>query len=61
MVDDDQADEDDSTLVIKTWEFVGMGWLSMGDAALAVSAAARAREHREVARDAIADQDDYAG
>jgi len=60
FVDDDQADEDDSTLVIKTWEFVGMGWLSTGDAALAASAAARAREHREAARDAIADEDDYA-
>jgi len=57
---DDDTDQDDSTLVIKTWSFVGMGWLSMGDAALAASAAARAREHRETARDAIADLDDYA-
>jgi hypothetical protein len=55
LVDDDQADSDDSTLVIKTWEFAGIGWLSTGDAALAVSAAARAREHREAARDAIAE------
>jgi len=60
LVDDDQGHEYDSTLVIKTWEFVGMGWLSTGDAALAASAAARAREHREAARDAIAEQDDYA-
>jgi hypothetical protein len=59
LVDED-LDEDDSTLVIMTWRFVGMGWLSIGDAALAASAAARAREHREAARDAIADQDDYA-
>jgi len=55
----DDRDQDDSTLVIKTWEFVGMGWLSTGDAALAASAAARAREHRDTARDAIADQDEY--
>ena len=34
-----------------SWEFVGLGWLTTGDAALAASAAARAREHRDVARD----------
>lgn len=42
-------DPDDSTLVIATWEFVGAGYTSTGDAALAASAAARAREHRELA------------
>ena len=51
--DDEQLDDDDSTLVIvRQWSFDGAGWLTNGDAALAASAAARAREHRELARQA---------
>jgi hypothetical protein len=42
----------------RSWDFVGLGWLSTGDAALAASAAARAREHRETARSAAQDHDD---
>ena len=41
--DDDQAD-DDTTLVIGSWRFAGMGWLTTGDAALANASAARARD-----------------
>lgn len=47
---------DDSTLVIARWEFAGLGYLTGGDAALALSAAARARERREAARDARTDR-----
>ncbi len=43
--DVDQVGED-TTLVVGSWRFVGMGWLSNGDAALAADTAARAREHR---------------
>jgi hypothetical protein len=43
--DGDQA-ADDTTLVVGSWQFVGMGWLTNGDAALAADTAARAREHR---------------
>ncbi|MGQ0719325.1 MAG: replication initiator [Pseudonocardiales bacterium] len=46
------ADEQDTTLVVARWEFAGLGYLTTGDAALAVSAAARARERRQAARDA---------
>jgi hypothetical protein len=47
------ADADlDTTLVIGRWEFAGLGYLTSGDAALALSAAARARERRQAARDA---------
>jgi hypothetical protein len=46
------TDEDDTTLVITHWEFAGLGYLTTGDAALALSAAARAREQRQAARDA---------
>jgi hypothetical protein len=48
---DTELDEDDTTLVVlRQWTFDGVGWLTSGDAALAASAAARAREHREAAR-----------
>ncbi len=43
--------EDDTTLVVSRWEFAGVGYLTGGDAALALSAAARARERREAARE----------
>jgi hypothetical protein len=36
----------DAVLVIGSWRFAGMGWLTNGDAALAADAAARARERR---------------
>jgi hypothetical protein len=55
----DDQDHDQTTLVVTgTWQFVGLGWLTIGDAALAASAAARAREHREHARSADQDHDD---
>jgi hypothetical protein len=45
-------DDQDTTLVVARWEFVGLGYLTTGDTALALSAAARARERRQAARDA---------
>ena len=42
---------DETTLVIAQWQFAGLGYLSGGDVALALSAAARARERREAGRD----------
>ena len=33
-------------LVVGSWRFAGMGWLTNGDAALAADAAARARARR---------------
>ena len=55
----DDHDLDDSTLVVTgAWKFIGTGWLTTGDAALAASAAARAREHRDAARSATQDHDD---
>jgi hypothetical protein len=44
--------DDDTTLVVSHWEFSGVGYLTAGDAALALSAASRARERRQAARDA---------
>lgn len=53
----DPVDED-TTLVVSRWEFAGLGYLTGGDAALALSAAARARERREAARDHIGREED---
>lgn len=36
--------EADTTLVIGSWRFAGIGWLTAGDAALAAASAARARD-----------------
>jgi hypothetical protein len=44
--------DEDTTLVISHWEFTGLGYLTTGDTTLALSAAARAREQRQAARDA---------
>ena len=43
MADQDVLDED-STLIVGSWRFAGMGWLTSGDAALAAASAARARD-----------------
>jgi hypothetical protein len=44
--------DDDATLVVSHWQFAGVGYLTAGDSVLALSAAARAREQRQAARDA---------
>jgi hypothetical protein len=44
--------QDTTTVVVARWEFAGIGYLTAGDTALALSAAARARERRQAARDA---------
>ena len=36
--------------VVRTWRYVGWGYLSHGEAWMAAAAAARAREQREIAR-----------
>ena len=44
--------DEDTTLVVSHWKFAGVGYLTSGDAALALSAATRAREQRQAAREA---------
>jgi hypothetical protein len=41
------ADQDETTLVIGTWTYQGTGWTRDGDQALALAAAARAREYAQ--------------
>ncbi|MDQ3763387.1 MAG: replication initiation protein [Actinomycetota bacterium] len=46
-------DDTDTTLVVSHWTFAGVGYLTTGDTTLALSAAVRAREQRQAARDAV--------
>ncbi|MDN5893284.1 MAG: replication initiation protein [Nocardioides sp.] len=39
------ADDEDTTLVVGSWAYQGTGWANPGDEALALAAAARAREY----------------
>jgi hypothetical protein len=41
------AEDDDTTLVVGSWVFAGTGWANEGDTALALAAAARAREYAQ--------------
>ncbi|EHR50572.1 hypothetical protein SacmaDRAFT_2321 [Saccharomonospora marina XMU15] len=49
--DDDPAAAD--AVVTLTWIFDGVGWLTLGDAALANTAAAKARERRQTAKEEL--------
>lgn len=51
--DQDQDDDAETTVVINTLAYTGSGWLTTGDALLANTAAAMARERAEAARDAL--------
>lgn len=46
----DHLDDEDTTLVIGELSYAGTGWLTEGDAELALSAAAKAREYRATAK-----------
>jgi hypothetical protein len=47
---DAERDDDETTLVLGTWTFAGVGWQSAGDAALAAQSAALAREYADQRR-----------
>lgn len=40
-------DEDDTTLVVGSWSYVGSGWRNESETALAIAAAGRAREYQQ--------------
>ena len=42
--DQDHDELEPPTLVVGSWRFAGIGWLTTGDAALAAASAARARD-----------------
>jgi len=45
---------EETTLIVGTLSYAGTGWRTSGDEFLALSAAARAREHRRIAREEMA-------
>jgi hypothetical protein len=48
-----RPEDDQAVIVVATWNYIGSGYQSTGEAWLAASAAARAREERRVAREEL--------
>jgi hypothetical protein len=48
-----RPDDDQEVLVVASWIYVGRGYQTTGEAWLAASAAARAREERRIAKEEI--------
>ena len=49
----DRPEDDQAVIVIATWSYVASGYQTEGERWLALSAAARAREHRRIAREEL--------
>jgi hypothetical protein len=49
----DRPEDDQAVIVIASWVYVGAGYQTEGERWLALSAAARAREHRRIAREEL--------
>jgi hypothetical protein len=48
-----RPEEDQAVIVVATWHYVGQGYQTTGEAWLAASAAARAREERRIAKEEL--------
>jgi hypothetical protein len=48
-----RPEDDQAVIVLATWSYVGAGYATEGERWLALSAAARAREHRRIAREEL--------
>jgi hypothetical protein len=49
----DRPEDDQAVIVVASWVFVGAGYETEGERWLALSAAARAREQRRIAREEL--------
>jgi hypothetical protein len=49
----DRPEDDRAVIVVATWSYLGQGYQTTGEAWLAASAAARAREERRIAREEL--------
>ena len=49
----DRPEDDDQVVIVASWAYVGSGYATEGERWLALSAAARAREQRQVAREEL--------
>jgi hypothetical protein len=54
--DDASEKSDHNSIHISAWRYAGRGYPKAGDALLAASSHARAREHRRLAREATVDE-----
>jgi hypothetical protein len=48
-----RTEDDDQVVIVASWLFVGAGYATEGERWLALSAAARARERRRIAREEL--------
>jgi hypothetical protein len=48
-----RVEDDQAVIVVASWVYVGSGYATEGERWLALSAAARAREHRRIAREEL--------
>jgi hypothetical protein len=48
-----RPEDDQAVIVVATWSYLGSGYQSTGEAWLAASAAARAREERRIAKEEL--------
>ena len=48
-----RPEQDQAVIVLATWSYAGRGYRTQGEAWLALSAAARAREQRRIAREEL--------
>jgi hypothetical protein len=48
-----RLEDDQAVIVVASWNYVGSGYQTTGEAWLAASAAARAREARRIAREEL--------
>ena len=55
-VDEAAAESDHNSIHVSAWRYAGRGYPRAGDALLATSIHARAREHRRLAREAMVDE-----
>jgi hypothetical protein len=49
----DRPEDDDQVVIVASWVYVGAGYATEGERWLALSAAARAREQRRIAREEL--------
>jgi hypothetical protein len=54
----DHTDDVETTLIVGNFTYAGTGWKTIGDALLANTAAAKAREHRRLVKDLIAENNE---
>jgi hypothetical protein len=55
----DHTDDTETTLIVGNFTYAGTGWKTIGDALLANTAAAKAREHRRLVKELLAENNNH--